>query len=82
MCVFNFFFSALALKCNRCVPRAGGSCHTTVETCQRNNDVCASVVITKPRYSYFKRCMKESDALILSSVPNTNVYTCTTDLCN
>ncbi|GAA6225947.1 long neurotoxin homolog NTL2-like [Lates japonicus] len=75
--------SAVALKCNRCVPySAGGSCTNTVETCSRNDDVCASVVSTFPRYSYFKRCMKRSDAFILQATPHFQVFTCTTDRCN
>lgn len=40
---------ASALKCNHCVPGSiGGTCFTTVETCQRPNDVCAYVISTFP----------------------------------
>uniref|UniRef100_A0A3B4B1H1 UPAR/Ly6 domain-containing protein n=1 Tax=Periophthalmus magnuspinnatus TaxID=409849 RepID=A0A3B4B1H1_9GOBI len=76
-----------ALKCNRCIPSSGGRCYNTVETCTRSDDVCASAV-TKPTvccitvYSYFKRCMKASDAFILNASPHYQVFTCTTDLCN
>ncbi|XP_039998226.1 long neurotoxin homolog NTL2-like [Xiphias gladius] len=75
--------SAVALKCNHCIPYSvGAHCTNTVETCQRFNEVCASVIFTFPRYSYFKRCMKESDAFILKSSPHIQVFTCTTDRCN
>ncbi|KAK2857242.1 hypothetical protein Q5P01_005977 [Channa striata] len=75
--------STLALKCNRCVPvTTGGECVNTVEMCQRWEDVCASVIITFPRPSYFKRCMKESDAFILKSNKSFQVFTCSTDRCN
>uniref|UniRef100_A0A3Q1JA05 UPAR/Ly6 domain-containing protein n=1 Tax=Anabas testudineus TaxID=64144 RepID=A0A3Q1JA05_ANATE len=73
--------SALALKCNRCVPAGGGtSCSNRVETCDRANDVCVSV--TYFSYRYFKRCMKRADAEILKADPSFNVYICTTDRCN
>ena len=72
---------AEALKCNRCVPfSAGGTCTTRVETCQRDDEVCASVVCRLHKYSYFKRCMKRSDAFILQST--CQVFTCETDRCN
>uniref|UniRef100_A0A668T615 UPAR/Ly6 domain-containing protein n=1 Tax=Oreochromis aureus TaxID=47969 RepID=A0A668T615_OREAU len=72
-----------ALQCNRCVPiTAGGRCTNQVETCQRPDEVCAYVIFTAPRYSYFKRCMREADAFALKSVPNINVYTCSKDRCN
>uniref|UniRef100_A0A3B4VAU6 Snake toxin/toxin-like domain-containing protein n=1 Tax=Seriola dumerili TaxID=41447 RepID=A0A3B4VAU6_SERDU len=78
---------SVALKCNRCVPySARGSCTNTVETCQRSDDVCAShvhiVLLFTTESSYFKRCMKRSDAFILQSTPNFQVFTCDTDLCN
>ncbi|KAK7893561.1 hypothetical protein WMY93_022713 [Mugilogobius chulae] len=72
-----------ALKCNRCVPSTPrGTCHTTVETCSRPDEVCASAVSTGIISSYFKRCMKASDAHILDSSPYYKVFTCTTDRCN
>uniref|UniRef100_A0A3B4XSN1 UPAR/Ly6 domain-containing protein n=1 Tax=Seriola lalandi dorsalis TaxID=1841481 RepID=A0A3B4XSN1_SERLL len=77
---------SVALKCNRCVPySARGSCTNTVETCQGADDVCAIVVSSIPTLfesSYFKRCMKRSDAFILQSTPNFQVFTCSTDQCN
>uniref|UniRef100_A0A3Q1I3M3 Snake toxin/toxin-like domain-containing protein n=1 Tax=Anabas testudineus TaxID=64144 RepID=A0A3Q1I3M3_ANATE len=73
----------LALKCNRCVPAStGGGCFTTVEICQKDEDVCASVIITFPKYSYFKRCMKASDAFALTTISSFQVFTCSTDRCN
>lgn len=72
-----------ALRCNRCVPStAGGRCINTVETCQRPEEVCASVTISFPKFSHFKRCMKASDAFILKASPHFQVFTCSTDLCN
>uniref|UniRef100_A0A8C5DRB5 UPAR/Ly6 domain-containing protein n=1 Tax=Gouania willdenowi TaxID=441366 RepID=A0A8C5DRB5_GOUWI len=76
-------FAASALRCNRCVPvSAGTTCTNTVETCSRIDEVCASVIFTGPRYSYFKRCMKASDAFILKANPSIQVFTCSTDRCN
>ncbi|KAF3688270.1 hypothetical protein EXN66_Car003942 [Channa argus] len=75
--------STVALKCNRCVPGSvGGRCFNTVETCQRPDEVCASVIITFPKPSNFKRCIKESDAFILKSISSYHVFTCSTDRCN
>uniref|UniRef100_A0A3P8P4K2 UPAR/Ly6 domain-containing protein n=1 Tax=Astatotilapia calliptera TaxID=8154 RepID=A0A3P8P4K2_ASTCA len=77
------FISSEALRCNRCVPiTAGGSCTNTVETCQRPDEVCAYVISTFPRYSYFKRCMRRADAFALKSISSYNVFTCTDDRCN
>lgn len=77
------FISSEALQCNRCVPiKAGGVCINQVETCQRNVEVCASIIFTFPKYSYLKRCMRGTDAFALKSVPNIKVYTCSTDRCN
>uniref|UniRef100_A0A667X3S6 UPAR/Ly6 domain-containing protein n=1 Tax=Myripristis murdjan TaxID=586833 RepID=A0A667X3S6_9TELE len=76
--------SGEALRCNRCVPRSpGGRCTNTVETCTYPFNVCAFVLFTPPlTISYFKRCMKEANAVILRTIPNVYVYTCSTDLCN
>uniref|UniRef100_A0A3Q0QZB7 Snake toxin/toxin-like domain-containing protein n=1 Tax=Amphilophus citrinellus TaxID=61819 RepID=A0A3Q0QZB7_AMPCI len=75
--------SSEALKCNRCVPYSPGSgCFNTVETCQRADEVCAYVITKYPKYSYFKRCMKTVDAFTLKSLPNFDVFTCSSDRCN
>uniref|UniRef100_A0A3P8QXZ7 UPAR/Ly6 domain-containing protein n=1 Tax=Astatotilapia calliptera TaxID=8154 RepID=A0A3P8QXZ7_ASTCA len=86
LCISIFLCLCLlseALRCNRCVPiTAGGRCTNLVETCQGKDDVCAYVIFTFPKYSYFKRCMRGADAFVLTSVPNVKVYTCSTDRCN
>uniref|UniRef100_A0A8C6U434 UPAR/Ly6 domain-containing protein n=1 Tax=Neogobius melanostomus TaxID=47308 RepID=A0A8C6U434_9GOBI len=78
-------FSIGTCKCNHCVGgRPGSSCYKSVETCTRPEDVCASAIssFTTYVYSYFKRCMKASDAFILNASPHYQVFTCTTDRCN
>ncbi|KAF3688271.1 hypothetical protein EXN66_Car003943 [Channa argus] len=76
--------STVALKCNRCVSSPfDGKCFNTVETCQREDEVCARVISTAlNRYSYFRRCMKEAEASVLKASNHYQVFTCSTDLCN
>ncbi|KAF3688272.1 hypothetical protein EXN66_Car003944 [Channa argus] len=78
--------STLALRCNRCiVSSSGGRCSPTVETCPGVGYVCVSASYYFPPagiYSYFRRCIKPSDAAIIALNKYYTVRTCPTDLCN
>ncbi|KAK9980226.1 hypothetical protein ABG768_013604 [Culter alburnus] len=72
-----------ALKCNRCVPGSpGGRCVTTKETCGYGQDACVSARFTTYPFSYFRRCSKMGDCLIIQSSPYITARCCQTDLCN
>ncbi|KAL7842335.1 hypothetical protein SRHO_G00240240 [Serrasalmus rhombeus] len=74
--------SGSALKCNRCVPRSGGRCTTTTETCGFNHNACVSGMFTKFPFTYFKRCISLSDCLIMQGTPYISARCCQTDRCN
>ncbi|KAL6467994.1 hypothetical protein MHYP_G00236710 [Metynnis hypsauchen] len=74
--------SGSALKCNRCVPRPGGRCTNTKETCSFNQNACVSGTFTKFPFTHFKRCTSLSDCLIMQATPTINARCCQTDLCN
>uniref|UniRef100_A0A3Q3G202 UPAR/Ly6 domain-containing protein n=1 Tax=Labrus bergylta TaxID=56723 RepID=A0A3Q3G202_9LABR len=70
-------------RCNHCVPHSvGGSCTTSVKECDEGDYVCVFVVFPQPMYSFFRRCSKRSDALIMQTSPHLNVVICETDRCN
>ncbi|XDV28222.1 hypothetical protein PO909_031571 [Leuciscus waleckii] len=71
-----------ALKCNNCVPRNGGRCVTTQETCGYKKDACVSARFTTYPFSYFRRCIGMGDCLILQSTPYITATCCQRDLCN
>ncbi|XP_036412625.1 phospholipase A2 inhibitor and Ly6/PLAUR domain-containing protein-like [Colossoma macropomum] len=74
--------SGSALKCNRCVPRPGGRCTTTTETCSFNQDACVSGMFTRFPFTYFKRCIKLSECLIMQRTSYINARCCQSDRCN
>uniref|UniRef100_A0AAZ3NNN3 Uncharacterized protein n=1 Tax=Oncorhynchus tshawytscha TaxID=74940 RepID=A0AAZ3NNN3_ONCTS len=68
------------LRCNRCI---GNGCSNTVETCRVDHDTCAMVIFKYPLpISYFKRCMKMSECMLLGSNKDIDAYCCTTNQCN
>ncbi|XP_074520319.1 lymphocyte antigen 6E-like [Halichoeres trimaculatus] len=74
---------AEALRCNYCVSgRPGVPCTNTVKECGRQEDVCVSVMIGSPAYSYFRRCSRRVDAGIMKANDYLTVHICDTDRCN
>nr|XP_055057407.1 CD59B glycoprotein-like [Misgurnus anguillicaudatus] len=71
-----------ALKCNNCVPRSGGRCSTTRETCGYKQDACVSARFTIYPFSYFRRCIAMSDCMILRASAHISASCCQSDLCN
>ncbi|XP_066508825.1 CD59 glycoprotein-like isoform X1 [Hoplias malabaricus] len=80
--VSGLLMSGFALKCNNCIPRPGGSCRNTIETCGFGLDACVSAFFTISPFSYFRRCSKMSDCLILQASPYISARCCQSDLCN
>ncbi|XP_063063776.1 CD59B glycoprotein-like [Engraulis encrasicolus] len=75
--------NALALQCRHCVPSTPGArCTVTTETCRSDMDACVAAVFTSPPYSYFQRCIKMSDCMLLQMSPYIKANCCQTDLCN
>ncbi|KAK2857241.1 hypothetical protein Q5P01_005976 [Channa striata] len=62
--------STLALNCNYCIVSSSmGRCSSTVQRCPGAGYVCVSATYYFPPagiYSYFRRCIKPSDANILA----------------
>ncbi|XP_036375270.1 neurotoxin 3FTx-RI-like [Megalops cyprinoides] len=72
-----------ALKCNYCVSKKpGGTCTTSVETCENGKDACARAAFLNPPYSSFRRCIKMTDCLMLKTNSYIDIDCCNTDLCN
>ncbi|KAK6325207.1 hypothetical protein J4Q44_G00045490 [Coregonus suidteri] len=68
------------LRCNRCI---GIGCSNTVETCRIDHDTCGTVIFKRPLpISYFKRCMKMSECMLLGSNKDIDAYCCTSNQCN
>ncbi|KAL1021842.1 hypothetical protein UPYG_G00018760 [Umbra pygmaea] len=68
------------LKCNQCISKG---CTTTVQTCPINMDTCVTAMFLPPGpVSYFKRCIKKSDCMILQASPYISAQCCYTDRCN
>ncbi|KAL7851211.1 hypothetical protein AOLI_G00215670 [Acnodon oligacanthus] len=74
--------SGSALKCNHCVPRPGGKCTTTTETCGFNQNACVSGMFTRFPFIYFKRCISLSDCIVMQGTPYINARCCQSDRCN
>ncbi|KAJ8003590.1 hypothetical protein DPEC_G00149920 [Dallia pectoralis] len=69
-----------ALKCNRCV---GKGCRNTVENCRSDNNACITAIFLPPSPpSFFRRCSRGSDCLLIAGTPGINANCCYTDLCN
>uniref|UniRef100_A0A3B4D2U2 UPAR/Ly6 domain-containing protein n=1 Tax=Pygocentrus nattereri TaxID=42514 RepID=A0A3B4D2U2_PYGNA len=74
--------SGSALKCNHCVPRPGGRCTNTMQTCGFNQNACVSGTFTKYPFTHFRRCTSLTDCLIMQATPTINARCCQSDLCN
>ncbi|XP_053342938.1 CD59B glycoprotein-like [Clarias gariepinus] len=82
LCLALMLLSGSALKCNNCVPRSGGRCTNTVETCGYKKDACISARFTNYPFNYFRRCIAMSDCLLLQSTSGIVAQCCQRDLCN
>uniref|UniRef100_A0A3P9P2E3 CD59B glycoprotein-like n=2 Tax=Poecilia reticulata TaxID=8081 RepID=A0A3P9P2E3_POERE len=77
------FTAGGALDCHRCVPsRAGGTCHTSVETCERNKNACIAARFLRQPFGHFQRCIAYSDCKMLAANAYIDVKCCTKDMCN
>ncbi|XP_071381906.1 lymphocyte antigen 6D-like [Centroberyx affinis] len=72
-----------ALKCNYCFSKSGDLCSpTSVQTCSRTDNACASVLFLYPLHNSFRQCMNMAVCQGYMNMPNVAAQCCSTDLCN